>query len=155
MLFRSTFKRLLSSSVPNYLRALATRDFERRERLVLGMITNDAEHLEELVQQSVALAPSCPLPFAATTKQLLAASLWRAPEALEVPTLFLGTKGDRMVDPSCTLRLAAHFQAPVALHPWAGHEIPLDDPDWVAAKVRDWLAGGSPGAAESAVRDKT
>ncbi|MBC8451273.1 MAG: alpha/beta hydrolase [Planctomycetes bacterium] len=123
---------------------MVTRDLEKRGRLVLGTKPKDADHLEELAQPRVELATSCPLPPAVTSKQLLAASLWRAPKTLTVATLFLGTEGDRMVHPSCTLRLAAHFHAPVVMHPWAGHEIPLDDPDWVAARVREWLGELAP-----------
>ncbi|MBC8058528.1 MAG: alpha/beta hydrolase, partial [Rhizobiales bacterium] len=28
---------------------------------------------------------------------------------------------------------------PVATHPWAGHDLPLDDGEWVALQVSNWL----------------
>jgi hypothetical protein len=31
----------------------------------------------------------------------------------------------------------------LAIHPGAGHDLPLDDAPWVAQQVRDWLAGSA------------
>jgi alpha-beta hydrolase superfamily lysophospholipase len=130
------WKRLMPATMPGFLRALVSSDIEKRERLVLGTITNDEAHFEPLVAKFIALAPTCPLPAHATLRQLLAASLWRAPASLPIPTLFLGSDADRMVHPSCTQELAERFAAPHEMHPTAGHEIPLDDPDWVATTIR-------------------
>jgi len=135
------WKRLMPETLPGYLRALGTSDLATRERITLGTITNFEEGRERLIEEWLKLTDVCPLPAAATAKQLLAASLWAAPDSLPIPTLFLGTDGDRMVHPSCTPKLAKRFGAPLVMHPDAGHEIPLDDPVWVADQVREWLDG--------------
>jgi hypothetical protein len=36
--------------------------------------------------------------------------------------------------------LAARWLVDFALHPAAGHDLPLDDQAWVLARVHDWLA---------------
>jgi len=45
-----------------------------------------------------------------------------------------------MVHPRCSQRLARAWGAQFALHPSAGHDLPLDDGDWVAREVKSWLA---------------
>ncbi|MFT4540580.1 MAG: pimeloyl-[acyl-carrier protein] methyl ester esterase [Planctomycetota bacterium] len=134
------WRRLVPSALPGYIKSLAARDVEVREQLILTTIVNDIERRQALVKENVATAHQCPLPTSATLRQLLAASLWSAPKELQAPLLFLGSEGDRMVHPSCTRRLAARFGAPVRMNDWAGHEIPMDDPGWVAAETRDWFA---------------
>jgi hypothetical protein len=39
----------------------------------------------------------------------------------------------------CSLRLAQEWQAPVAIHPDAGHDLPPDDAGWVARQVHQWI----------------
>lgn len=72
-------------------------------------------------------------------RQLWAAATYRAPGARPaVPLLILAGAGDTLVDPECSRQLARRWAADFAEHPAAGHDLPLDDGDWVAAAVRDW-----------------
>ena len=134
------WQRLLPSCTPTYLASLFARDFEARERRILGVITNDDERREGLVAMNLALAPTTPIPVPVAVRQLTAASVWRAPRSLPVPTLFLGSDADHMVHPACTPKLATRFDAPYDMHSWSGHELPHDDPSWVAERVASWLA---------------
>ncbi|HEY1225998.1 MAG TPA: alpha/beta hydrolase, partial [Ramlibacter sp.] len=52
--------------------------------------------------------------------------------------LLLGSSGDALVDPSCSMELARRWQADLRMHPWAGHDLPLDDAAWVLAQVTRW-----------------
>ncbi|MDF3831688.1 alpha/beta hydrolase, partial [Cupriavidus basilensis] len=54
-------------------------------------------------------------------------------------TLVISSKTDRLVDPACSARLAAAWSVPHRRHPWAGHDLPHDDPAWLAATVAHWL----------------
>lgn len=56
-----------------------------------------------------------------------------------MPQLLLAGAGDRLVGYRCSLRLAEHWRAGLALHPTAGRDLPLDDSQRVAATVADWL----------------
>ncbi len=133
------WKRLQPKVGPNYLRAALTKDLVERERRALSVTTNNEERMDELVQSYLDVADSCPMPMKVVQRQLIAASKWRAPNALPIPTLFLGSMADGMVHPSCTPALAARFAAPLRMHETAGHEIPHDDPFWVADQVAEWL----------------
>ena len=67
--------------------------------------------------------------------QVLAASRWRAPRALEVPALFLVGKRDRLVHPDCSRRLARRYGAELVEHPDAGHDLTTDATDWVIGEL--------------------
>lgn len=80
-------------------------------------------------------------------RQLVAAARYRAPRQRPFDQLLLlaGAR-DALVDPRCSLQLAAQWDAVVGVHPAAGHDLPLDDAAWVLARIRCWLEGaGSAG----------
>jgi hypothetical protein len=61
------------------------------------------------------------------------------------------------VNPVCSAKLAAVWSAPHHEHPWAGHDLPHDDPAWTAEQIRAWLARrademNAPGPASAAAR---
>ncbi|MES2399587.1 MAG: alpha/beta hydrolase, partial [Pseudomonadota bacterium] len=59
------------------------------------------------------------------------------------PALVLSSAGDRLVNPVCSTRLAAAWQAKYVQHPWAGHDLPHDDGEWVCSQLCDWLDSSS------------
>jgi len=61
------------------------------------------------------------------------------PPRPRTPTLVLSGSGDRLVAPECSVALEQHLGAVHHRHPTAGHELTLDDPAWVIARVQVWL----------------
>ncbi|SAK58197.1 haloalkane dehalogenase [Caballeronia hypogeia] len=73
-------------------------------------------------------------------RQLGAAARFRASrEAPSCPVLLLSSAADRLVDPVCSVRIAKHWRVAHAVHPWAGHDLPHDDPDWTCRAIAAWL----------------
>ncbi|WP_051378796.1 alpha/beta fold hydrolase [Derxia gummosa] len=99
-----------------------------------------------------------PVTGANALRQLGAAMRYRAPaEAPPVPLLLLAGGRDALVSPQCSRRLAAVWGLPLREHARAGHDLPLDAPDWVVAQVAAFAAGAAasgpasaPGSAVSA-----
>jgi pimeloyl-ACP methyl ester carboxylesterase len=91
-------------------------------------------------------ARECPVSRRNALRQLLAAARFSAADKPAVPLLVLAGAADGMVSPRCSQRLAQAWGASFALHPTAGHDLPLDDADWVAREVAAWLRAGSPEA---------
>jgi len=95
-----------------------------------------------VLAQWEALRRTHPVSAANTLRQLLAAARYRAPvEAPAVPMLVLNGAADHLVNPACSARLAEAWQRPLQTHSLAGHDLPLDDPGWVAQEVAKWAAG--------------
>lgn len=78
-------------------------------------------------------------------RQLCAAARFRgAPLAPRCPTLLLASHADALVHPACSAKLAAAWGATFLEHPWAGHDLPHDDPIWLADTICAWA--GNPSA---------
>ena len=93
-----------------------------------------------MLNEWVGYAFDCPVTRTNILRQLRAAITYRAAQiAPRVPVLLLGGQQDQLVNVECSLALAQHWGCPIRLHPTAGHDLPLDDPAWVAQKVREWL----------------
>lgn len=86
----------------------------------------------------VSIAHSAPVSRGAALRQLLAAARFRIGQADTAPacaTLILSSAADRLVNPVCSARLAESWGVPHGRHPWAGHDLPHDDPDWLCEAV--------------------
>jgi pimeloyl-ACP methyl ester carboxylesterase len=114
---------------------------ERREHAVLAMTSADPAGHPDAPAQWAALARAHPVSAANAVRQLVAAARWRAPrQAPPVPVLLLAAAGDRLVAADCSRRLAAHWRVPLVEHPGAGHDLPLDDPQWLLEQALRWWA---------------
>lgn len=109
---------------------------QRRERVVLRLTSGRPVAHDDLPARWAAIAHQRPVSAANALRQLLAAARFTAPAAAPpVPVHLLASAGDRLVAPACSRALAQRWQLPLAVHPWAGHDLPLDDPDWVVERL--------------------
>ena len=109
------------------------------ERSILR-ITSNGPHADEVLAPWLALRQQHPVARANALRQLLAAARYRAPaQAPQPPTLLLASPHDQLVSVACSRSLAKHWGCALREHPWAGHDLPLDDGTWVVQQVRDWL----------------
>ena len=93
----------------------------------------------------VRLRQSQPVSRANALRQLAAALRYRPPATPpSVPLLLLSGAGDRLVHPACSAALARAWGCPLRTHPEAGHDLPLDAPDWLIEQVRHWLQAEAP-----------
>ena len=63
----------------------------------------------------------------------------RPPVRPAMPVLVMAGALDRLVDHRCSQRLARAWQADCLIHRDAGHDLPLDEGQWVAQSVARWL----------------
>lgn len=116
------------------------------ERAILRLTSNDREAAAAVLDAWTRLRLQHPVSTSNALRQLLAASRYLAPtERPDVPLLILASRLDRLVDVRCSETLAARWKADLAVHPTAGHDLPLDAGEWVVAQVKRWLADAAPG----------
>ena len=143
-LSRST-QRMRITALPRLLVAMATSNAVIRERKVLALTSNKDAHENEAVAEELAAAyRQRPMARQAVFNQLRAAARFELPQKLSVPLLVLSSRRDRLVNPCCSVRLAHHFGAQHKVHPRAGHDLVVDDCDWVCEQVRRWQAAHRP-----------
>ncbi len=138
------FRRLRPPNYPALVRlAMNGRDLALRERVILGLTSRDADHRTDVLQSWVAIARDAPVSRGNAMRQLLAAARFRADvKARRPPTLILASGGDHLVNSGCSKSIASAWRATLVRHPDAGHDLPLDEPRWVTARICDWLGAG-------------
>ncbi|MDP1830447.1 MAG: alpha/beta hydrolase [Geothrix sp.] len=141
--FSPPHHRLRPRSWPMLLRIVLTRTAEGRERLIFALTSQLAHPQPPVVEEWTAIRQSCPVSPRNALRQMLAAARFHAPPSAPVATLVLASAGDRLVDARCSTEIAHRWNCAVAIHPSAGHDLPLDDGAWIVKKIRRWLAEGS------------
>lgn len=133
-------ERLRPARWPMLLKLLLERDDFEAERGILELTSAmPARHAARLAHW-MALRGHQPVRAANALRQLLAAARYRLPlQPLRMPALVLCGARDALVDPVCSRRLASHWHCDFAQCAEAGHDLPLDAPQWVIERVRDWL----------------
>ena len=139
--FSAFHQRLRPANYATLLRLLLTRASEVQwERAVLAMTSRVTGRDDAaLLRAWVAYRRECPVSAANALRQLWAAARFRAPPANPFKrVLLLGSVADALVDVRCTQQLARRWSCESRLHPWAGHDLALDDAEWVVPQTRDW-----------------
>lgn len=115
-------------------------DAASREAAILRLTSRRAGDAAGVLAEWAGYRRQCPTSAGNALRQLLAALRYRAPAVRPpVPILVLASRGDALVDPRCSRRLASHWDTAFAEHPTAGHDLALDDGPWVARQVVRWL----------------
>ncbi len=144
---------LINTSVANYSR-FYQRLRSRNLRLLLGLLGAPAGLRQEqiilqltsqlyypahpqLAQDWADYASLEPVSRANILRQLRAAASYQAPAQAPVnEVLILTSAADQLVDPACSAALAQQWACPLLTHPRAGHDLTLDDSDWVLQQLR-------------------
>ncbi|MBL8992535.1 MAG: hypothetical protein JNM63_04295 [Spirochaetia bacterium] len=101
-----------------------------REKTLLALTCNSYQGPPMAVHEGAWLKPAL--------LQLFGAIRFRAPEASSVPTLLVKSAHDRLINSKCSERLSKSLGFPIAVHPTAGHDLALDDPEWLIEKILAW-----------------
>ena len=133
--------RLSPGGLCTLLGALSSSDVLARERRVLALtsaLPADAQH--GYAERAAAIARSRPLSRVAVLAQLLGAARFAppAPSAIGTRMSFVCSRRDQLVSPRCSHDLSAFYAGSAIEHPWAGHDLPLDDPNWLCERVVAW-----------------
>ena len=122
------------------------------EQTVLQLTSRRAQTHAAVVADWVAIRQLRPVSAANALRQLLAAARYTAPASVlraasparppATPRmLLLASQNDGLVSSQCSQAIAQAWGVPLRLHPFAGHDLPLDDARWVIEQVRVWTAG--------------
>ena len=120
--------------------ALLPRSAPGIERAVWRLTSNVPAPRNAVIDAWVAARARHPVSATNALRQLLAAARYRAPALAPHPhILLLASQNDQLVSSRCSQAIARGWQCDLALHPQAGHDLPLDAPEWVLEQVQQWL----------------
>lgn len=115
------------------LKVLLSSDLENKEKLILSLTTNllSDQKKQELGKFFKQVQLDHPVSIKSSLNQLLAARKFQVFKKSEVETHVIYSEGDRLVAPSCSKKLGDVLKAQTHIHPDAGHDLPLDAPEWL------------------------
>lgn len=148
--FSPFYQRLRPRNYGTLLRlALGQAAAPQWEQAILAMTSRRADELTAVLPGWIAARAQRPVRVGNVLRQLWAAARYRVrAQPPACPVLLLASVQDGLVDVRCSRAVAQHWGCPLQLHPAAGHDLPLDDPAWVIARVQDWLVERAPGAGD-------
>ena len=139
--FSPFYQRLRPANYPRLLRLFGLQASDRELEMAILQTTTQLVHDPAVViEQWLQWRRENPVSLRNALLQLLAAARYRAPRQRPLDRLLLlASARDALVDTRCSLQLAAQWEAGIAVHPAAGHDLPLDDEAWVLAQLRLWF----------------
>jgi len=106
-----------------------------KESLILALTSREHVGDRALLQNWETIEIDHPTRITEALKQLLISSRYKGPKNLIPPLLVLSSQKDQLVNPNCSLKIAQKYGAVHWIHPEAGHDLPLDAPQWVIEKI--------------------
>ncbi len=108
----------------------------RKEARILQLVSNNAGVFQETLAQWEVIQRERPVSLGNTLRQLLAAATFRIGNFLpSLPVTLLAATRDRMVSIECSRAIARRWRLPLREHPSGGHDLTVDDPQWVAQNI--------------------
>jgi len=144
--FNPFYHRLRWQNYGALLHQLLLGDKSSQEALILRLTSRRNAHGNPaLLADWLSFQQQYPVSRRNALRQLLSAARYRAPDRRPaMPVLVMAGAQDRLVDHRCSQRLARAWQADCLIHRDAGHDLPLDDGDWVADTLVQWLGKMAP-----------
>ncbi len=139
--FSPAYHRLRPENYPRLLWTLLVGDPLQREKLILDITSNlhRGEDALAILRLWVDYSNQHPVARKNILRQLFAAATFRARrDKPGIPLLLLVSEHDKLVNAKCSLALAKIWDCPVKIHPAAGHDLTLDDADWVVQQAMKW-----------------
>lgn len=137
--FSPPWRRMRPAAWPRILRLIVRRELFDRERDILRLSSNRDVPLE-LAKQWYRIQRQRPVSSRNALNQLAAAARFRPASKRPLPeALVLASRGDRLVHWKCSSAIEQRWQWTLKLHPDAGHDLVLDEPEWVMRQLDEWL----------------
>lgn len=137
--FSPFHKRLQPIQYSQLGKTLFERDLLKREKIVLGITSNNLAAGEQFLPEFSEFSKKHPIKHTNFVRQLLLASKIKLQKKPVVPVKIIYSQNDRLVHPSCSRAIANAFNLQASVHPEAGHDIPIDDPQWLAREAALFL----------------
>ncbi len=133
------YQRLRWQSYPMFT-TLLRRNILNRENAILQLVSNRRDQDNKISLEWSTIQKQRPISLANSFKQIVAAASY-SPNNIkpEQPILLINARNDRLVAPICSDRIKQKYHLKIRRHNWGGHDLTLDDPEWVALQLKDWL----------------
>lgn len=133
------YQRLRWQSYTKFAQVLTQNSTYRRELSVVRLVSNRRDQDHKIASQWEKIQAERPVSLKNSLRQIMAAASYKpAISKPRQPVLLLNSRGDRLVAPICSEAIHRQWQIELHTHPWAGHDLSLDDGVWLAQQLKNW-----------------
>lgn len=119
-------------------------DCYKRELAIVKLVSNSESCYEKIAKEWTQIQILRPVSRKNALRQIIAAANYQPKLDSPIPpVLLLNGLGDRLVSPTCSESISKLWSLPLISHPWAGHDLCIDDPQWVIEQLQKWQASES------------
>lgn len=134
------YHRFKINNLPKLFTALLKKTEKTWEEFIWDLTTHIAKDKDKVVAEWVQQAKTHPVATSNAIKQLFAASRFKFKgPAPKNRILLLAGRKDKLVRPKCSIQLSQYLNKPLRIHSRAGHDLTLEDPEWVLRTIEEWL----------------
>ncbi|MCB1949453.1 alpha/beta hydrolase [Nitrosomonas sp.] len=136
------YQRLRWTAYPRIIKMVLASILQRKidiEADILTLTSNRHNGDHELLAYWQQWQQQHPISLTSAINQCRAAVRFSNALQLQQPVLIIASKADRLVDYRCSVKLARALQADYVQHATAGHDLPLDEPEWLANMIDAWF----------------
>jgi pimeloyl-ACP methyl ester carboxylesterase len=135
------YERLRWQIYGKFFALMMERDPYKRELAIVQLVNNSRDRDGQIAQEWTQIQKQRPMRLKAMVNQMLAAATYQ-PILVKpkMPVLLLNAKGDRLVAPVCSEAIQKKCGLELHTHPWAGHDLTVDDGVWVALQLQGWVS---------------
>ncbi len=135
------YQRLRWQGYGKILALLTQRKLYQRELAIIQLVNNSRDKDEKIAKDWERIQREHPVSLKTMCNQMLAATNYEPnPAEPTQPVLLLNSKGDRLVAPSCSETIQKKWHLELRTHPWAGHDLTVDDGSWAVLQLQDWVS---------------
>ncbi len=121
--------------IKNVLQTMYKSEFKDQSSKSLELLANNAERVRIFQPIFKDYFETHPVSRANFFRQIFAAGIFSFPAQAPGNISLLASENDRLVKVSCSKKIASKWNLPLGIHPTAGHDLPLDDPQWLSEKI--------------------
>lgn len=135
--FSPFYHRLRPHNYPMILENFLFYNPENLEKSIMQTTSNCEEKWTPHIQKLIEFQQSHPVSLANFIRQLKMTSETDLKKRPAAQILILTSKADRLVNFKCSQAIAKRWSSAIEIHSTAGHDLPLDDPDWIFEKMSE------------------
>lgn len=123
----------------NYLqifKLIAQNDPSKLEKFILEVTSNNTQKWQPLLKSYTEFSLQNRVHLKSLINQIQLTQQVDFKLKPKTEVLVLASQNDRLVSYKCSQDIAKQWQVPIEVHQSAGHDLPLDDPDWIIQKIQ-------------------
>lgn len=135
------YKRLQPMAMLSFAKLFFTPKIEDRELGIIQLVSNAQHRQAEIHKQWMIIQQSAPVSKKSFLNQIKAALTFNPSLEKPKPKLYiLAGEKDRLCSVDNSRKLHELWGGEIAIHPAAGHDLPIDAPEWFIEQVKNILS---------------